>query len=192
MASEHIARLNIPLNVQIASLSGGQQAQVALTLCLAKQPELLLLDEPAAELDPVAREELLRFLMEQVSDTGSSVILSTHSLNDVSTICDYVIVLAHSRVVLANDIDFVMETHRFLTASLEDNPPVPGGVVKLKEELSKRERTIMARLELPVFDRRWTVEQPTLEEIVMAYLRIGTSSDNLPHSLEAFDDGAQQ
>jgi len=80
VAQEHLAQLDIPLRSRIGNLSGGQQAQVALTLCLAKEPELLLLDEPAAALDPVARDELLRILMRQVADCDSSVLLSTHSL----------------------------------------------------------------------------------------------------------------
>jgi len=105
VAQEHLAQLDIPLRSRIGNLSGGQQAQVALTLCLAKEPELLLLDEPAAALDPVARDELLRILMRQVADCDSSVLLSTHSLGDVVAICDYVVVLAHSRVVLSNDTD---------------------------------------------------------------------------------------
>jgi ABC-2 type transport system ATP-binding protein len=174
VAKGHLARLNIPLSARVSNLSGGQQAQVALTVCLAKEPELLLLDEPAAELDPVAREDLLRLLMHQVAESGSSVVLSTHSLNDVSAICDFVVVLAHSRVVLANDIDFVLESHRFFSASRDDNLALPPGIITLDQQLSARETRIMARIELPVFDSLWHVEEPTLEEIVMAYLRLGT------------------
>jgi ABC-2 type transport system ATP-binding protein len=103
VAKNHLARLDIPLRGRVSNLSGGQQAQVALTLCLAKQPELLLLDEPAAALDPVAREDLLRLLMRQVADNESSVVLSTHALSDVAAICDYVVVLAHARGVLSDD-----------------------------------------------------------------------------------------
>jgi ABC-2 type transport system ATP-binding protein len=175
IAERHLARLNIPLNARVSNLSGGQQAQVALTVCLAKEPELLLLDEPAAELDPVAREDLLRLLMHQVAESGSSVVLSTHALNDVSAICDFVVVLAHSRVVLANDIEFVLESHRLLSAVHDKRLALPPGVTVIDEQHSAREASVLARIELPFFDSVWTVEQPTLEEIVMAYLRMGAS-----------------
>jgi ABC-2 type transport system ATP-binding protein len=173
IAEGHLDRLNIPLDARVSNLSGGQQAQVALTVCLAKEPELLLLDEPAAELDPVAREDLLRLLMHQVAESGSSVVLSTHVLGDVSAICDFVVVLAHSRVVLANDIDFVLESHRFLSAGRNESLALPPGVTVIDERHSAREASVLARIELPFFDSTWHVEQPTLEEIVMAYLRMG-------------------
>jgi ABC-2 type transport system ATP-binding protein len=176
IARGHLARLCIPLDARMSNLSGGEQAQVALTVCLAKEPELLLLDEPAAELDPVAREDLLRLLMQQVAESGSTVVLSTHALNDVSAICDFVVVLARSRVVLANDIEFVLESHRFLSAKREEMLALPPGVIALEEHQSARETTFIARMELPLFDSKWHVEQPTLEEIVMAYLRPGAST----------------
>ena len=175
LAERHLTRLNIPLNSRVSNLSGGQQAQVALTVCLAKEPELLLLDEPAAELDPVAREDLLRLLMHQVAESGSSVVLSTHALGDVSAICDFVVVLAHSRVVLANDIDFVLESHRFLSADRDESLVLPPGVTVIDERHSAREASVLARIELPLFDSKWHVERPTLDEIVMAYLRKGVS-----------------
>lgn len=173
IAQGHLARLSIPQDARVSNLSGGQQAQVALTVCLAKEPELLLLDEPAAALDPVAREDLLRLLMRQVGESGSSVVLSTHSLGDVSAICDYVVVLAHSRVILANDIEFILESHRFLSTGNDENLVLPTGVTVIDERHSAREASVLARIELPFFDSQWLVEQPTLEEIVMAYLRLG-------------------
>ena len=174
-AKGHLTRLNIPLDARVSSLSGGQRAQVALTLCLAKEPELLLLDEPAADLDPVAREDLLRLLMHQVAESGSSVVLSTHALADVSAICDFVVVLAQSRVVLANDIDFILESHRFLSAGRDVSLALPSGAIVIDERHSARENSVLARIELPFFDSKWHVERPTLEEIVMAYLRMGAS-----------------
>ncbi len=178
LAFENLSRLGVPLDSRVSKLSGGQQAQVALTICLAKMPELLLLDEPAAALDPVAREDLLRLLMNDVAQNGSSVILSTHSLADVSSICDYVIVLSESQVVLANDIDFVMESHRILSSDRRLSAQFPAGAIVLEERHSVREFSFMARIELPIMDSRWLIESPTLDEIVMAYLRLGDQDDD--------------
>jgi ABC-2 type transport system ATP-binding protein len=177
VAIGNLARLNIPLDARVSELSGGQRAQVALTVCMAKMPELLLLDEPAAALDPVAREDLLRLLMKEVADSGSSVILSTHSLGDVSSVCDYVVILSNSRVVLANDIEFILESHRLLSSDRKLNMPLPNGAIALEDRHSARETSVLARIELPIMDSTWHIESPTLDEIVMAYLRLDPSLD---------------
>ena len=173
-AKDSVTQLDIPLGARVGNLSGGQQAQVALTLCLAKQPELLLLDEPASELDAVAREDLLRLLMQQVSESGSSVLLSTHALGDVSAICDYVVILSHSRVVLSDDIEYIVESHRFISALHEEDLTPPPGVTVIDEQRSARGSSLLVRVELPITDTRWRVERPTLDEVVMAYLREGS------------------
>jgi len=136
-----------------------------------------LLDEPAAALDPVAREDLLRLLMKEVADSGSSVILSTHSMGDVSSVCDYVVILSNSRVVLANDIEFVLESHRFLSSDRKLNMPLPNGAIALEDHHSAHETSVLARIELPLMDSTWHIESPTLDEIVMAYLRLDPSLD---------------
>lgn len=101
------------------------------------------------------------------------VLCSQHVLSDISAICDFVVVLANSHVLLADDIEFVMESHRFLTMSRDDNLVLPIGATALDEHWTSRETTILARIALPLIDQKWNVERPTLEEIVMAYLRIG-------------------
>ena len=124
-ALSYLEELRIPLDQRVDTLSGGQQAQVALTVCLAKQPELLILDEPAAELDPVAREDLLRLLMQQVAQSGTSVLLATHALGDVAAICDYLVIVSESHVVLCDDIDYIVESHRMLTAFPSEGLELP-------------------------------------------------------------------
>src|ERR1019366_1766720 len=110
-----LEELGIPMDKRVGQLSGGQQAQVALTLCLAKRPDLLLLDEPVAALDPLARERLMQILMQTVGQHGTTVLLSSHAVADLTTICDYLVVLSGSRVALADDLDYVLASHRLLT-----------------------------------------------------------------------------
>ncbi|HQU25456.1 MAG TPA: ABC transporter ATP-binding protein [Acidimicrobiales bacterium] len=179
-AQAYVDQLGISLRDRVNGLSGGQQAQVALTMCLAKQPELLVLDEPAAELDPVAREDLLRLLMREVAEQGTNVVLSTHALGDVGSICDYLIIMTHSRVVLADDLEFVVESHRFLSATSSNAPALPEGVTVIDTRTSSRDVTHLARITLPLGDETWQVAVPTLDEIIMAYLRRGRDSGSSP------------
>jgi ABC-2 type transport system ATP-binding protein len=173
MAHDYLAELNIPLGSMVGDLSVGQQAQVALAMCLAKRPSLLLLDEPVAALDPVAREELMQVLLRSVADKGTTVLLSTHSLSELSSVCDYVIILSASRVYVADDLDFVLASHRILVASAERPPALPPGISVVSAKDSERQKTLLVRVEEPVTDPAWRIVEPTLEEIVVGYLRIG-------------------
>jgi ABC-type Na+ transport system ATPase subunit NatA len=93
-ARRRISDLGLNLRQRAGSLSGGQRAQLALTLAVAKRPELLLLDEPVASLDPLARREFLQNLMETVAEHGTSVVLSSHLIADIERVCDYLVVVA--------------------------------------------------------------------------------------------------
>ena len=104
LARARMQKLGIPLNRRAGKLSGGQQAQVALVLALAKRPDLLLLDEPLASLDPLARREFLRTLMDAVAETGLTVLLSSHIIGDLERVCDYLVILSASQVQLAGDM----------------------------------------------------------------------------------------
>lgn len=178
MATAHayIDQLGISLRDRVNNLSGGQQAQVTLTMCLAKQPELLILDEPAAELDPVAREDLLRLLMREVAERETTVVLSTHALGDVGSICDHLVIMSHSKIVLHDDLEFVVESHRFLSAPTSATPALPDGVAVIDTRTGSRNVTHLVRLTLPLVEESWQISEPTLDEIIMAYLRLGTDS----------------
>src|SRR5256714_3447862 len=128
LARERVDHLGLPLDQKAGTLSGGQQAQVALTLALAKRPELLVLDEPIASLDPLARREFLQSLMAAVADGGLTVVLSSHILTDLERVCDYMILLSASRVQLAAPIEDIVATHRVLSGPRAD----PAGVERVR------------------------------------------------------------
>jgi ABC-2 type transport system ATP-binding protein len=170
-AVRHLSQLDIDLGSRVRDLSGGQRAQVALAVCFAKRPELVLLDEPASALDPVARQDLLQNITELFADNEASVLMATHAIDDVAAICDYVIILSRSRVVLSEDLDYVLESHRLLSRGVDDGVPVPSGAVVLEERRSTREVTYLVRLAMPLERDGWRVERPSLNEIAIAYLR---------------------
>jgi ABC-2 type transport system ATP-binding protein len=117
LAARRIAELSLDPKQKAGRLSGGQRAQLALTLAIAKRPELLILDEPVASLDPLARREFLQTLIETTADRSISVVLSSHVVSDLERTCDYLIVLVDSRVQVAGDVDQLLAAHK---VSLED------------------------------------------------------------------------
>jgi ABC-2 type transport system ATP-binding protein len=174
-ARGHLDDLAISPRARIGRLSGGQQAQVALTMCLAKRPELLLLDEPVAALDPLAREDLMHILLQSVVDDGATVLLSSHAVADLATVCDYVIILSASRVQLAGELDAVLASHWILTGPSGAASPAPDAAV-ISSVTTERQATMIVRTAyaatgLPVTDPAWEAVQPSLDEIVLAYLR---------------------
>ncbi|HEY5266939.1 MAG TPA: ABC transporter ATP-binding protein [Acidimicrobiales bacterium] len=188
LANRHLALLDIDMNSRIRDLSGGQRAQVALAVCFAKRPELILLDEPASALDPVARQDLLQNITELFADHDASVLMATHAIADVAAICDYVVILSHSKVVLSEDLDYVLESHRLLSRGIDDGVSVPRGAVVLEERRSTREVTYLVRLAEPLARDGWRIERPTLDEVAIAYLRGGQRSTS-PSDEVALSDG---
>ena len=111
LARRRVAQVGLNPAQRAGRLSGGQRAQLALTIAAAKRPELLILDEPAAALDPLARNRFLENLIEFVRELGATAILSSHLLGDVERICDHLIVLSGSRVRLAGDVPDLLAAH---------------------------------------------------------------------------------
>ncbi len=168
---DRLGRLKIPLDRPVGTLSGGQRAQVALTLTLAKQPRLLLLDEPLAALDPLARRNFLGTLAEGAAMKGDlTIVLSSHLIADVERVCDHLILLAGSRVQLCGDIDTLLAEHRVLTGPRQDTTAIARTHSIVQEETTARQITLLVRLNSPVIDPAWAVEEPGLEEIVLGYM----------------------
>jgi ABC-2 type transport system ATP-binding protein len=170
-ALARVQRAGIDVAKRAGALSGGQRAQVALTLALAKRPRLLLLDEPLASLDPLARREFLQSLMEAVAEGGLTVLLSSHLTADLERVCDYLIVLSASRTQVVGDIEELLGSHRLLTGPRRDVSAGIAGVASIVHEgHTERQSTLLVRTTGPILDPTWTVERLGLEDLVLAYL----------------------
>ena len=171
LAVDRLRELGVPLDRPTGTLSGGQRAQVALALALGKRPELLLLDEPVASLDPLARREFLQTLMAAVADTGMTVFLSSHLLADLERVCDHLVVLAAGRVQVAGDVSELLDGHRLIRAPRRDRDASgrPGWTV-VDAHYTERDSLLLVRTKERVHDPSVDVSEPTLEELVLAYL----------------------
>ena len=169
-AEERIAQLGLDPRQKAGKLSGGQRAQLALTLAIAKRPELLLLDEPVASLDPMARRDFLKALMGFTAEDKASVILSSHLVSDLERVCDYLVVLVASRVQIAGDVDDLLAGHFRLTGPRRDLADLPDGVDIIEESHTERQSTLIVRADTPLDSGSFTVEQLTLEDLVLAYM----------------------
>jgi len=179
-ARTHIESLGIPLGQRAGSLSGGQQAQLALTLALATRPALLVLDEPVASLDPLARRDFMTTVLTDSADRGTTVILSSHVVSELERVCDHLVVLTAGQVQVDGEIDALLARHRHLVGPPEAARPRVRHV--LSEIVTAREVTLVVELDGPVVDPRWTSTAITLEELTLAYLRdpdAGTRSGSL-------------
>jgi ABC-2 type transport system ATP-binding protein len=172
LADARVDELGLDRRQRAGKLSGGQRAQLALTLAVAKRPELLVLDEPVASLDPLARREFLQSLMEVVVDQGVSVLMSSHLVADLERVCDYLVLLVASQVRLAGDVDALLADHHLLTGPLHDRA-LPSDQEVVHASHTDRQSTVLIRSEAPVLDPTWTVEPVGLEDLVLAYMRQG-------------------
>ena len=170
LALGRLERLGLPLERKIGTLSGGQQAQVALTLALAKRPELLVLDEPVAALDPLARREFLQSLMEAVADGGLTVVLSSHIVAELERVCDHLVILDAGGVRLTGAIEQILGSHRLLTGPRTDPAAVARDHTVIQERHTERQTTLLVRVNGRVSDTTWNVDEIGLEDIVLAYL----------------------
>ena len=175
--SRACGQLGVPLDRPVGKLSGGQQAQLALTLALAKQPDLLLLDEPVASLDPLARRDFLRALAEIGEEGRVTVLLSSHIIADLERVCDYLIILSAARVQLVGEISEIVRTHKRLTAPHREPGAIAGVAAIVEEYATPRQTQLLVRTDGPLIDPAWEVSDVGLEEIVLAYL--GHSGDGI-------------
>jgi ABC-2 type transport system ATP-binding protein len=170
-ATSRIQELGLESGQRAGTLSAGQRAQLALTLAVAKRPELLLLDEPVASLDPLARREFLQTLMEVVAVQGVSVVLSSHLITDLERVCDYLVVLVAGHIALSGEVDVLLASHRRLTGPRKDPTAMPTTQFVIEASHVAKQSTLLVRTEDPILDPAWTVTPVTLEDLVLAYMR---------------------
>ena len=170
LARARMQKLGIPLARRVGQLSGGQQAQAALVLALAKRPDLLLLDEPLASLDPLARREFLRTLLDATVESGLTVLLSSHIIGDLERVCDYLVILSASYVQLVGDIQEIARTHKRLIGPHQDVDAIASVHTVIETSQTERQTTLLVRTNGPLFAPSWEVQEVALEDIVLAYL----------------------
>ena len=170
-ATSRVEKLRLDLRQRAGTLSGGQRAQLALTLAVAKRPELLVLDEPVAALDPLARREFLQTLMEVVAVNGVSVVLSSHLIADIERVCDYLVVLVAGRVALEGEVETLLTSHRRLVGPRKDTTAMPANQAVIEASHVDKQSMLLVRTAAPVLDPAWTVTTVTLDDIVLAYMR---------------------
>ena len=171
LALEWLRARGIALDRRVGELSGGQQAQVALALAIAKRPEVLILDEPAAALDPLARREFLQALMEAVVERELTVLMSSHLLADLERVCDRIVVLSAGGVQLSGPIDEIVSSHRTLVGAPGDDDAVARVHQVVQARHTPRQTVLLVRANGHVYDARWQIEDVALEDIVLAYLQ---------------------
>jgi ABC-2 type transport system ATP-binding protein len=185
LAGRRIDQLDLDRGRKAGKLSGGQRAQLALTLALGKRPELLILDEPVASLDPLARREFLQALMGTVAEDEVSVVLSSHLISDLERVCDYVVVLADSRVRIAGPVDELLAAHHLLSGPRRDSGALPAGMQVVSASHTDRQSTLLVRADGPVIDPAWTVSEVGLEDLVLAYMKQAAGRGHPDRHLEA-------
>lgn len=170
LAERRISQVGLNPAQKAGQLSGGQRAQLALTIAAAKRPELLIFDEPAAALDPLARKGFLQNLTEFVLELGASAVLSSHLLGDIEQVCDYLIVLCDSRVQVAGDTRDLLARHARLVAPRGEFDRLPAGIEVISVEHSGAHSSAVVRTDSEPEALHYQAEPVTLEELVLGYM----------------------
>jgi ABC-2 type transport system ATP-binding protein len=176
-AQAWLERFDVPMDRKCGQLSGGQRTQVALALAIGSRPTLLLLDEPLSELDPLARTEVVRELLCEVAEQGTTVVLSTHIVTELSGVVDHLLLLAHGKLLAGGDLDELLAAHAMVVGPRADRPPVEGEVLWAKH-LDGQSLFLVKAASTPVASAPWVVRPVTLEDYVLAQLSATRKGDS--------------
>jgi ABC-2 type transport system ATP-binding protein len=170
LAADRIGGLKLDRQRKAGQLSGGQRAQLALTLALARRPELLILDEPVASLDPLARREFLTGLAEATADAGLSVVMSSHLVSDLERVCDYLVVLVAARIQVAGPVTELVASHHLVSGPIVDGSDLPADAEIISAGRNLGRTTVLVRAAAAPQHPAWAVTTPDLEDVVLAYM----------------------
>ncbi|MFD7729297.1 ABC transporter ATP-binding protein [Kitasatospora phosalacinea] len=185
LAERVVGLAELKRTAKVGSLSGGQRSRLALALAVGKQPELLLLDEPMADLDPSVRHDLMGLLLSDAAERGSTVLISSHTLAELEEVVDHVLLVRSGRIRLAGDVDRLLETHRLLSGPADLERP-PGEAVEWR--VTGRQATGLLHRPDPVpapATSPWAQDRPRLDELLRAYLRSPDAADTATASTAA-------
>ena len=157
-------------DTKVGSLSTGDRARLALALALGKRPQLVLLDEPFARLDPLAGREFLQLLMDGVAETGATVVIASHVIADIERVCDHIVLLTGGGVRLEGNVEELLESHRILMGPRRPLGSIRGVRSIVRERHGDRQLTLLVRSDGPIVDQSWRVERVGLEELLLAYM----------------------
>ncbi|WP_190037147.1 ABC transporter ATP-binding protein [Streptomyces fructofermentans] len=180
-AAESIVRAgDVPMHAKIGTLSGGQRTRVAFALAFGKRPDLLMLDEPMSDLDPLVRHELMGTLLAAAAERGTTVLMSSHMLSELGDVCDFLLVISTGGLRMAGDVDEILSAHMLLQGvdnapgqGRNPSPEVPADLARhtvIEYRTSGRQASALIRPDGPVSDR-WQSHTPHLEELLLSYLR---------------------
>jgi ABC-2 type transport system ATP-binding protein len=169
LAAQRLSSLGLTTSGKVSRLSAGQQAQLALTIALARRPRLLLLDEPLASLDPLARQEVLGWLMTCVAEDGLSVVFSSHVIAELERVATYLVVLSQGHVQVAATVDSLLHSHLALIGPAEEACRLAGRVPVITAQRAGRQAQVLART--GAAPPGWAARPVTMEELVLGYLR---------------------
>ncbi|MFE7791391.1 ABC transporter ATP-binding protein [Streptomyces sp. NPDC057460] len=172
---------DLPRDARVRTLSGGRRTRLALALALGKRPELLLLDEPMADLDPLARHQLMGVLMAEAAEHATTIVMSSHILAELEGACDYLLLVDGGRVRLGGETEDILAAHALLTGPVRDLAPH----TVVESRTTGRQLTALVRREGPVDDSAWEIAEPSLEEMLLAHLRSPEAPALLMPSAEA-------
>ncbi|WP_326604583.1 ABC transporter ATP-binding protein [Streptomyces sp. NBC_01800] len=172
---------DLPKDARVRTLSGGQRTRLALALALGKRAELLLLDEPMADLDPLARHQLMGVLMAEAAEHATTIVMSSHILAELEGACDYLLLVDGGRVRLGGETEDILAAHALLTGPVRDLAPH----TVVESRTAGRQLTALVRREGPVDDSAWEIAEPSLEELLLAHLRSPKAPALLMPSAEA-------
>ena len=175
-AESRLLDLGIDPGRKASALSGGQRAQLALTLALARRPRLLVLDEPTASLDPLARHDFMATVMTAMADDGVTVLLSSHVLAELERVADHFVLLAEGRVRVEGPVEDLLASHHFVTGPVGASPAPHWHPIQVTGTAVQQHLLVRSESDRPA-PPDWQHRPVTLEELAMAYLREGARAD---------------